>query len=120
MPLPERVRNQTPRGIGQLPEQTLRNTSHISDDKNSGYFPRGASKSGPGDRDFVGGSSPAGYRQQESKRQRARRRALEGRRARNVCIRNYDLPEQSGTAERQQALLDVVQHCVDFVAEYGG
>jgi hypothetical protein len=33
LPLPERARNQTPRGIGQLPEQTLRNTNHIGDDK---------------------------------------------------------------------------------------
>jgi hypothetical protein len=31
--LPERARNPTPRGIGQLPERTLRNTNHISDDK---------------------------------------------------------------------------------------
>jgi hypothetical protein len=35
--LPERVRNQTPRGTGQLPEQTLRNTNHIGDDKSSDY-----------------------------------------------------------------------------------
>jgi hypothetical protein len=31
--LTERSRNQTPRGIGPLPEQTLRNPSHIGDDK---------------------------------------------------------------------------------------
>ena len=37
LPLPERARNQTPRGIGQLPEQTLRNTNHIGDDKSSDY-----------------------------------------------------------------------------------
>jgi hypothetical protein len=37
LPLPERSRNQTPRGIGQLPEQTLRNTNHIADDKSSDY-----------------------------------------------------------------------------------
>jgi hypothetical protein len=37
LPLPERARNQTPRGIGQLPEQILRNTNHIGDDKSSGY-----------------------------------------------------------------------------------
>ena len=33
LPLPERARKQTPRGIGQLPEQTLRNPSRIDDDK---------------------------------------------------------------------------------------
>jgi hypothetical protein len=33
LPLPERARNQSPRGIGQLPEQTLRNTNHIGGDK---------------------------------------------------------------------------------------
>jgi hypothetical protein len=41
-------------------------------------------------------------------------------RDRNFRIRNDNLPEQSGTAERQQALLDIVQHGIDFVAEYGG
>jgi hypothetical protein len=35
--LPERARNQMPRGIGQLSEQTLRNTNHIGDDKRSDY-----------------------------------------------------------------------------------
>jgi hypothetical protein len=38
LPLPERSRNQTPHGIGQLPEQTLRNTSHIGDDRRADYF----------------------------------------------------------------------------------
>jgi hypothetical protein len=33
LPQPKRAFNQTPRGIGQLPEQTFRNTSHIGDDK---------------------------------------------------------------------------------------
>ena len=37
LPLPERARNQRRRGIGQLPEQTLRNTDHIGDDKSSDY-----------------------------------------------------------------------------------
>jgi hypothetical protein len=37
LPLPERARNRTPRGIGQLPEQTLRNTNHIGDDKSSDH-----------------------------------------------------------------------------------
>jgi hypothetical protein len=32
-PLPERARNQTPHGIGQLPEQTLQNRSDIADNK---------------------------------------------------------------------------------------
>jgi hypothetical protein len=31
--LPERPLNQTPRGIAQLREQTLRNANHIGDDK---------------------------------------------------------------------------------------
>ena len=39
LPLTERSRNQTPRGIGQLPEQTLRNPSHIGDDE-AQLFPR--------------------------------------------------------------------------------
>jgi len=37
LPLPERARNQTPHGIEQLSEQTLRNTNHIGDDKSSDY-----------------------------------------------------------------------------------
>ena len=41
LPLPERSRNQTPPGIGQLPEQTLRNTGHVGDDK-AQLFPRSA------------------------------------------------------------------------------
>ena len=44
MPLPERARNQTPRGIGQLPEQTLRNTIHIGDDKGADYSRAGPEK----------------------------------------------------------------------------
>jgi hypothetical protein len=32
LPPPERAHKQMPRGIGQLPEATLRNTSHIGDD----------------------------------------------------------------------------------------
>jgi hypothetical protein len=32
-PLPERARNQTPHGIGQLPEQTLQNRNDIADNK---------------------------------------------------------------------------------------
>jgi len=36
-PLPERARNQTPRGIGQLPEQTLRNTKPHRRRSNSDY-----------------------------------------------------------------------------------
>src|SRR6476660_40910 len=35
--LPRRARKQTPRGIGQLPEQTHRNTNHIGDDKSSDW-----------------------------------------------------------------------------------
>ena len=38
----------------------------------------------------------------------------------SVRIRNDDLPERSGSAERQQAMLDVVPHCAYFVTEYGG
>jgi hypothetical protein len=37
-------RNQTPRGIEQLPEQTLRNTNHIGDDKSSDYSRAGSEK----------------------------------------------------------------------------
>jgi hypothetical protein len=37
LPLPEPALNQTPRGIGQSPEQNLRNTDHIGDDKSSDY-----------------------------------------------------------------------------------
>jgi len=33
LPLTERSRSQTPRGIGQLPEQTLRNPNRVGDDK---------------------------------------------------------------------------------------
>src|SRR5256885_2543189 len=33
LPLRERARNQTPRGIAQLLEQTLQNPNHIGDDK---------------------------------------------------------------------------------------
>jgi hypothetical protein len=50
----------------------------------------------------------------------SRRLASGYRRDRYVRIRNDDLLEQSDTAERQQTLFDVVQHGVDFVAEYGG
>ena len=46
LPLPERARNQTPRGIGQLPEQILRNTDHIGDDKSSD-----CSRASPGGRE---------------------------------------------------------------------
>jgi hypothetical protein len=46
LPLPERARTQTPRGIGQLPGQNLRNTNHIGDDKSSDY-----SRAAPGDWD---------------------------------------------------------------------
>jgi hypothetical protein len=44
LPLPERARSQTPRGIGQLPEQTLRNTIHIGDDKGADYSRAGPEK----------------------------------------------------------------------------
>jgi hypothetical protein len=37
--LTERSRNQTPRGIGPLPEQTLRNPSHVDDDNSSASSP---------------------------------------------------------------------------------
>jgi hypothetical protein len=38
LPLTERSRNQTPRGIGPLPEQTLRNPNHVGDNKSSASY----------------------------------------------------------------------------------
>jgi len=38
LPLPEHAYNQTPHGIGRLPEQTLQNKSRIGDDRGLGQY----------------------------------------------------------------------------------
>jgi len=38
LPLPRRACNQMPHGIGQLPEQTLRNKDRIGDDKDQVFL----------------------------------------------------------------------------------